>query len=180
MGDQWQAALATLALGMSSLLEGANEQALSYFEEFVPVVRARGDRFWLISGLTSMAQAQHFLGRFAQARQNFGEALRLALEANDLASVTIALGPLSNLESAAGDHDRAVRLWAAAEAIKQRIGGGAPAEVMRVSDPSAAATLAMGEDAVGRAWAEGWAMTPKEAVRYATREPAPDRTRIEP
>jgi tetratricopeptide (TPR) repeat protein len=106
LGDQWQAALATLALGMSSLLEGANEQALSYFEEFVPVIRARGDRFWLISGLTSMAQAQHFLGRFEQARQNFGEALRLALEANDLASVTIALGPLSNLESAAGDHDR--------------------------------------------------------------------------
>jgi hypothetical protein len=93
LGDEWRAAVATLALGMSSLLEGANEQALSYFEEFVPVVRARGDRFWLISGLTSMAQAQHFLGRFAQARQNFGEALRLALEANDLASVTIALGP---------------------------------------------------------------------------------------
>jgi tetratricopeptide (TPR) repeat protein len=146
----------------------------------VAVVRARGDRFWLISGLTSMAQAQHFLGRFEQARQNFGEALRLALEANDLASVTIALGPLSNLESAAGDHDRAVRLWTAAEAIKQRIGGGAPAEIMRVSDPSAAATLAMGEDAVGRARAEGWAMTPEAAVRYATREPAPDRIRIEP
>ena len=180
LGDQWQAALATLTLGMSSLLEGGYEQALSYFEEFVPVVRARGDHFWLISGLTSMAQAQHLLGRFEQARQNFGEALRLALEANDLASVTIALDPLSNLEGAAGDHDRAVRLWAASEAIKQQIGGGAPAEVFRVSNPSAAATLAMGEDAVGRAWAEGWALTPKEAVRYATREPAPDRTRIEP
>jgi predicted ATPase/class 3 adenylate cyclase len=180
LGDQWQAALATLALGMASLLEGGYEQALSYFEEFVPVVRARGDRFWLISGLTSMAQAQHFLGRFEQARQNFGEALRLALAANDLASVTIALGPLSNLEGAAGDHDRAVRLWAASAAIKQRIGGGAPAEVMRVSDPCPAAILEMGEDAVGRAWAEGWAMTPEEAVRYATREPAPGRTQIEP
>jgi hypothetical protein len=94
--------------------------------------------------------------------------------------VTIALDPLSNLEGAAGDHDRAVRLWAASEAIKQQIGGGAPAEVMRVSNPSAAATLEMGEDAVGRAWAEGWAMTPEEAVRYATREPASGRTQIEP
>jgi hypothetical protein len=44
----------------------------------------------------------------------------------------------------------------------------APAEVMRVSDPCAAATLAIGEDAVRRAWAEGWAMAPEEAVRYAT------------
>jgi tetratricopeptide (TPR) repeat protein len=180
LGDEWQAALATLTLALSSLLDGAYEVALAHFEEFLPVVRARGDRFWLISGLTAMAQAQHFLGRFGQARQNFGEALQLALEANDLASVTVALGPLSNLEGAAGDHDRAVRLWAACEAIKQRIGGGAPPEVMRVRDPCAAATLAIGEEAVRRAWAEGWAMSPEEAVRYATREPAAGRMQIEP
>ena len=114
-----------------------------------------------------MAQAQHFLGRLPQARTNFGEALELALEAGDLASVTVALGPLSNLEGDAGDHDRAVRLWAACEKIRQRIGGGAPVEVMRVSDPCPAAALAIGEDAVKRAWAEGWAMSPKQAVRYA-------------
>jgi predicted ATPase/class 3 adenylate cyclase len=180
LGDEWQAALATLTLALSLLLDGAYEVALAHFEEFLPVVRARADRFWLISGLTAMAQAQHLLGRFGQARQNFGEALQLALEANDLASVTVALGPLSNLEGAAGDHDRAVRLWAACEAIKQRIGGGAPPEVMRVSDPCAAATLAIGEDAVRRAWAEGWAMSPEEAVRFATREPAAGRMQIEP
>jgi predicted ATPase/class 3 adenylate cyclase len=180
LGDDWQAALATQTFGMSFLLDGDYDQALAYFEQFMPVVRARGDRFWLIGSLTSMAQAQHFLGRFQPARQNFGEALRLALEANDLASVTVALGPLSNLEGAAGDHGRAVRLWAACEAIKQQIGGGAPAEVMRVSDPCPAATLAIGEDGVRSAWAEGWAMSPEQAVRYATREPAAGRTRIEP
>jgi tetratricopeptide (TPR) repeat protein len=159
LDDQWQAALATLHLGYSSLFEGAYEQALSYVEEFMPVIRAHGDRFWLITGLTGMAEAQRFLGREEEARQNFGEGLRLALAANDLASVAVLLGPLSNLEGAAGAHDRAVRLWAACEAIKQRIGGGPLAEVMRVSDPSAAAASAIGEDAVGRAWAEGWAMT---------------------
>jgi predicted ATPase/DNA-binding SARP family transcriptional activator len=179
-GDDWQAALATLTLGLCFLLDGGYEQALACFEEFMPVVRARGDRFWLISSLTGMAQAQHFLGRFQQARNNFGEALRLALQAGDLASVTVALGPLSNLEGAAGDHDRAVRLWAACEAIRQRIGGGAPAEVMRVIDPCPAAALAIGEEAMKRAWAEGWAMSPEEAVRYATCEPAAGRTQIEP
>jgi predicted ATPase/DNA-binding SARP family transcriptional activator len=179
LGDDWQAALAALTLGLSFLLEGGHEQALACFEEFLPVVRARGDRFWLISSLTGMAQAQHFLGRFQQARNNFGEALGLALEASDLASVTVALGPLSNLEGAAGDYHRAVRLWAACEAIRQRIGGGAPAEVMRVSDPCPAATLAIGEDAVRCAWAEGWAMSPEQAVRYATRQPAADRIQTE-
>ena len=60
LGDDWQAALATMTLGLSFLLEGGYEQALAYFEEFMPIVRARGDRFWLIGGLTSTAQAQHF------------------------------------------------------------------------------------------------------------------------
>jgi hypothetical protein len=32
-----------MTLGMSVLLEGGYEQALAYFEEFMPVVRARGD-----------------------------------------------------------------------------------------------------------------------------------------
>jgi len=169
LGDDWQAALATLTVALSFLLEGGYQRALAYFEEFMPVVRARGDRFWLISSLTGMAQAQHFLGRFQQARTNFGEALRLALQAGDLASVTVALGPLSNLEGTAGDHDRAVRLWAACEKIRQRIGGGAPVEVMQVSDPCPAAALAIGEEAVKRAWAEGWAMSPEQAVRYAAR-----------
>src|SRR4029077_12109230 len=80
LGDDWQAALATLTVALSFLLEGGYQRALAYFEEFMPVVRARGDRFWLISSLTGMAQAQHFLGRFQQARTNFGEALRLALQ----------------------------------------------------------------------------------------------------
>jgi hypothetical protein len=104
----------------------------------------------------------------------------LALRADDLASVTVILGPLSNLEGAAGDHDRAVRLWAACESIKQRIGGGPSAEAMRVRDPSATAAAVIGEDAVGRAWAEGWAMAPEEAVRYVTREPASGRTQFQP
>jgi hypothetical protein len=49
-----------------------------------------------------------------------------------------------------------------------------------VSDPCAAATLAIGEDSVRSAWAEGWAMSPEQAVRYATREPAAGRTQTEP
>src|SRR5258707_374839 len=143
--------MATTTLGMSFMIEGSHEPAPTCFEEFMPVVRARGDRFWLISSLTGMAQAQHFLGRFQQARKNFGEALRLALEANDLASVTVALGPLSNLEGAAGDHGRAVRLWAACEAIKQRIGGGAPARAMPGREPCAGAAPAVGGETAGGA-----------------------------
>jgi hypothetical protein len=47
------------------------------------------------------------------------------------------------------------------------------------ASPRAAATLAIGEDAVRCAWAEGSAMSPEEAAHYATREPAAGRTQIE-
>jgi hypothetical protein len=61
-------------------------------------------------------------------------------------------------------------LPAGRDAIKQRIGGGAPPEVMRVTDPREAATSVIGEEAAARAWKEGEAMTPEEAVGFATGE----------
>jgi Adenylate and Guanylate cyclase catalytic domain len=66
-----------------------------------------------------------------------------------------------------GQYERAVRLWAAAQAIKERIGGGAPSEMMQTVDPRPAAIEALGEDAVAQAWIEGQAMTPEGAVAYA-------------
>ncbi len=168
VGDEWQAAIATVYYGYTYFYLDQHEEALRYLEEIMPLVRERGDRFWMINALTGMAQTQRFLGRYDVARRNYEEAIRLALEAKDMASVTMVLDPLSNLESTAGNHDRAVRLWAASDAVKQRIGGGAPQEVMRVTDPREAATAAIGEEAVSRAWRGGQAMTPEEAVRYAT------------
>jgi len=79
----------------------------------------------------------------------------------------MVLEPLSNVDAAERDFPRAVRLWAAAQAIKERVGGGAPSEMMQTVDPSPAAVEAIGEQAVSEAWAAGQAMSPADAVAYA-------------
>ena len=85
----------------------------------------------------------------------------------------MVLEPLSNVDAAEGDFSGAVRLWAAAQAIKERVGGGAPSEMMQTVDPRPAAVEAIGEQAVAEAWAAGQAMTPAEAVAYAVRGDRP-------
>jgi hypothetical protein len=113
------------------------------------------------------AQIDRMTGRYDEARVQYLESLQAALNAGILASVAMVLDPLANLESAAGDHERAVTLWAASQAIKQRVGGGAPPETMQVVDPRPSAVEAIGAEAVERAWATGQAMSVEQAAAYA-------------
>ena len=74
-------------------------------EPQVASTRSARARALIAAGSIAYWQADLGRARLQPARKNFGEALRLAVEANDLASVTVALGPLSNLEGTVGDHD---------------------------------------------------------------------------
>jgi hypothetical protein len=71
------------------------------------------------------------------------------------------------LESDMGRHERAVRLFAAAEAIRDSIGGGYPTEAVLRGDPATAARQEIGDLRTDRAVAQGRAMTRDEAVAYA-------------
>jgi predicted ATPase/class 3 adenylate cyclase len=167
LGDSWQAALAEMNVASTKFFTGDYEEARRVIETVVPVIRERGDRFWLTEAITGLGQLEQLTGRFDAARGHYAEALQLALDAGTTPQVAMVLEPLSNVDAAEGNHVRAVELWAAAQAIKQRVGGGAPSEMMQTVDPRPAAIEAVGEDAVARAWAEGQAMTPEEAVAYA-------------
>jgi len=166
-GDSWQMALAEMNIASTKYFVGDYEQARLVIEAVVPIIRERGDRFWLTEAITGLGQLEQLTGRFEAARRHYAESLQLALEADTMPQVAMVLEPLSNVDSAEGQHARAVRLWGAAQAIKERVGGGAPTEMMQTVDPRPAAIEALGEDPVERAWAEGRAMTPERAVAYA-------------
>jgi predicted ATPase/class 3 adenylate cyclase len=167
LGDRWQAALAEMNIASTKFFLGDYERARDVIEAVVPVIRERGDRFWLTEAITGLGQLEQLTGRFDDARRHYAESLNLALEARTMPQVAMVLEPLSNVDAAGGQYERAVRLWAAAQAIKERIGGGAPSEMMQTVDPRPAAIQALGEDAVAQAWAEGQAMTPERAVAHA-------------
>ena len=76
---------------------------------------------------------------------------------------------LSGLESAQGQHERAVRLLESGREIQRKLEGGlavAATDVVGV-DVLADARQAIGDEAVDRALAEGRSMSRAEAVAYA-------------
>jgi predicted ATPase/class 3 adenylate cyclase len=166
-GDAWNAALSELGVATTRYFEGSHAEARESFLSVLPVIRERGDRFWLLEAMTGIGQVDRMMGNLDQARRELTEALQVAVDSGILPSVAMVLDPLSNLEATAGDHERAVRLWAASASIKEQVGGGAPPEIMQVVDPRPAAIEAIGADAVAAAWAEGWQMGPEKAFAYA-------------
>jgi predicted ATPase/class 3 adenylate cyclase len=167
LGDSWNMALAEMNIANTSFFLGDPEEARSIIERVIPIIRERGDRFWLTEAVTGLGQLEQLTGRTSAAREHYQESLQLALEAGTVPQVAMVLEPLANVDAAEGHHRRAVRLWAAAHAIKERVGGGAPAEIMQTVDPRPAAVVAIGEAAVTAAWEEGLRLTPEEAVAAA-------------
>ena len=81
--------------------------------------------------------------------------------------VLTTLFMLSALETAEGRHERAMRLFGAAEALREQVAGAAPAMSLLLGDPIGEARRAIGDVATDRALEEGRAMDPEAAVQYA-------------
>jgi tetratricopeptide (TPR) repeat protein len=167
LGDSWQATLAEMNIGNTHFFAGDHDAARTTYEALIPAIRERGDRFWLTEAVTGMGQLEQMTGHPEAARPYYAESLQLALDAGTVPQVAMVLEPFSNVESALGNHRRAVELWSAAQAIKDRAGGGAPAEIMQTVDPRPDAVQAIGQDAVDEAWAFGQGMSLSEAVARA-------------
>jgi hypothetical protein len=78
--------------------------------------------------------------------------------------------PLQGLAAvliAMGDRVRGVRLLAANDAIRERLGGGPPPEWLRLGDPLSDARQALSEAEYRDAWEAGRATTVDETVRDA-------------
>ena len=167
VGDRFRAALARGNAAYTGFFTGEYAEAIEPMRAMVEEARRAGESYWVINGLTGLGQLHRMLGAIEEGRTYYAEALELALEHRNLAMLSMALDPLANLEADAGEHERAVRLWAASDALKQRMGGGAPMDEMRVVDPHDAAVTAIGLEAVEHARRDGASMTPDEAVAAA-------------
>ena len=117
------------------------------------------------------------LGDALSAGSHHRESLRLRSELGDRMGVADSLGGLAQVAWQLGHHERAARLFGAAEALRERVGapltpGGRADYDRRV----AATTAALGSAAFNAAWAKGLAMTLEEAIAYALEEGRPEAT----
>jgi DNA-binding CsgD family transcriptional regulator len=109
----------------------------------------------------SYLEARSFLERSLQTSEDFGNTLLLAY----------ALEGLSGLASALAQHERAVRLAGASQALREAIGCPLPPTFQRMLEPwLAISRAALSEAAAAVAWKIGRTMPLDEAIQYA-REP---------
>jgi predicted ATPase/class 3 adenylate cyclase len=169
LGDEDGIAKTNGNIAFFLLLQGEYRSALPLLEESVARSRERGDTFQLVEDILRVAQARRMLGSVDESRVAYLEALDLLERGDIIGGIAAALHLMSSLESTLGRHERAMRLFGAADAINESIGGGwLPGEsTSLIGDPVGAARLAIGDEITDRAMAEGRAMSRNEAMAYA-------------
>src|SRR5207302_3218416 len=105
------------------------------------------------------------------ARARFEESLVISREQGHKPDFVANLEGLAAVAVAQGRPERAARLFAVAEALREAMG-----VVLTPADPAehdrsvAAARTTLGEEAFAAAWAEGRAMAMADAIEYALRD----------
>jgi predicted ATPase/class 3 adenylate cyclase len=170
-GDERGVAQVLTMLVMRDAEAGRWEQVVESLEEITGIWHRVGDRLHLSFDLVWLAFAYGRVGRRAEAWSTALEALELFQEADNATGVGIAFTDLAFLATWEGRHEDAVRLAAASESLRERVGG-PPGGIggILVGDPAAEARAQLPEEIGQRAWEEGRGMSVEEAAALARRE----------
>jgi tetratricopeptide (TPR) repeat protein len=167
IGDRQLTADCLFLLGNDDLRNGRPEEALPMVEEALSIFRELGNRFAEADSLSGLGSAYRIVGDGEAACAAHREALRIFVEVGNPTGISMVLEEMAMVETMDGRHERALRLAAAADALKAETGGGAPAELMKAEDALAESRRSLDREAAERAWAEGREMGTDKAVAYA-------------
>jgi DNA-binding SARP family transcriptional activator len=164
--DLYGLRLALLLLGSTATYQGRLDEGLRFNEEGVAVARRFGLPRELAISLQNLAIVHLVAGRFDPAEKLVREALAAFLR--DPSYLFIANG-LSYLAEAAVGRGRpleAARRLGAAESTRERLGARPfPRDAARLDAAVAACRATLDAATFERAWAEGRALSPEEAIR---------------
>src|SRR5262249_52927083 len=123
---------------------------------------------YVLSALGRIARAR---GDAAAARTLVTDALAAHMQIGDPGYVHHMLYELGGLDADAGQLERSVQIAAAAVAWQERVGSRAWPSILRERDEwLVPARSVLGEERFARAWAEGQAMAPEQAVNFALQD----------
>ena len=154
-------------LGRDALGRGEYATARQLLEESAALQRAQGFQQALAWSSSALAQVAVAEGDAALAGRLLAEGLALARDTGDLLAVARGLEGVAALVEP-GRPERAVRLAAAAAALREALGADLlPAERARLERWQAAATRALGKTAYAEAWSQGCRQSWEQATTEA-------------
>jgi predicted ATPase/transcriptional regulator with XRE-family HTH domain len=162
-----RAGIAMVLSNLGAVAEGEGEyaKAATFYQESLEMYREVGEKrgIALLTGrLGGIARIQ---GDYARAAALYDESLLLHRELGDRRGISQDLEGVAAMLAARGQPETAVRLWAAVEALRERIGA-PPNDIERARYEPLVATAreALGEEAFANVWAEGRKLTPEQAL----------------
>jgi hypothetical protein len=145
--------------------------AVALYEEALGIARQNGSLWGEALTETHLGRLAFAQQRYGKARQRFGNALTLYRTFGSDVYLTWCLEAVAVLDSAEGDHIRAVTISAGTETLRAK--GHAPrppAEQQAFEHTLAGCRSALGDDAYQRAWAAGLAASRDTLIRLALGE----------
>lgn len=158
-------ATALVLLGQISLEQGEQSRAREHAEESIALLRELGDRGTTAEALIGLARVRTYQGDLEAADQLYQECLMLLQEIHNKESIPACLEGLAVAKAEQGELVWAVRLWGAAEALREAIDTPiAPVYLAGYQQAVAHARTRLGQEAFAREWTLGRAMTLEQVL----------------
>jgi len=163
--QEWGTARALLGLGdLARVRKDPGDARRQYLEALV-ILREIDARPEIARCLAGLGRVAMDLGALALARQHLGESLRLSHTTGSRIGVARGLEAFAALATREDQPELAVRLTAAAAALREV--AGLPALSGARTERYLASARNLGDNTIARLWAQGLAMSSDEAVTLA-------------
>jgi predicted ATPase len=171
LGNRQKAAQCAVGLGGVALLEGRPQVARKLLEDALATFEDLHDRYWSAFTERIVGHVDRVEGHEGAAEQQYRASL-LASRQYDLPVVTASvLYAFADLALARRQHERAMRLAGASQALREQLGEVWSFEVHLVGDVPSATRSFLAEAEADSLYEEGRAMGVEDAVAYALQQP---------
>jgi tetratricopeptide (TPR) repeat protein len=171
-GERRNVANCNLGLGMLARFEGDPTQAREHLEDALETFRELLDPYWVAFTELLIGQIDRFEGNDRDAEKRYRSSLTASCQHDFLMLATSVLYAFADLALLRGQHERAIRLAGASDALREPFGDKSPLEKASVTDIPAAVRPLMGEAAAEANYQKGLEMEFEEAVAYAMQQRA--------
>ena len=163
--NPWERAYPLVLFGQITLQHDNYAQARALFEESRNSFNEVGDQAGMAEALIGLASVATMQGDFVATRDLYQESFLILQRIQYKELISPCVEGLATLAAEQGELVWAAHLWGAAEALREAIGTPIP-PVYRpgLAKAVAKARAQIGNEAFGRAWAEGRTMTPEQAL----------------
>jgi tetratricopeptide (TPR) repeat protein len=164
-GDKANLQRALSEFSLSEASEHNYHRALELTTEALALARESGDRYTMVGGAHNMACVLRFMGRVGEAQQTMEDLIPVALEINDASQLMDIAEDYAAVLAELGNHEGAVRLLGAADAMHERLG--APRDIRQeaeIAEPIATTRAALTPEEWQDAYQAGRSTTVDKAL----------------